>query len=294
MDVKQWVIIDTDIGGDIDDTWALGLMLKINKFDIKLITITGYDTYYQVQLVAKILTLANRIDIPIAYNMPQDCNRGPQDKWVNHFSLEEYKGIVYTSTLKPMKDLVIKSDNQIRLLSIGCKTNIAELLRNCDEALDKCVLYSMQSSFNESYPETNVRMDIQAARQVLAFDIEKHIIPTDVCGHTYLNDDLYKKLLSSRDVVTQLVIDNYKLWWEACDWNEKKQDPEVESSILYDPITVMYMLNEDNFLMEEAQLYIDPEGMSYINSRKGTMVKCVMDMTNEDQIKDEMVKLLLS
>jgi len=30
------VILDTDIGEDIDDTWALGLLLKCPEFDVKL------------------------------------------------------------------------------------------------------------------------------------------------------------------------------------------------------------------------------------------------------------------
>ncbi len=31
------VILDTDIGGDIDDTWALGLLLKSPELDLKLV-----------------------------------------------------------------------------------------------------------------------------------------------------------------------------------------------------------------------------------------------------------------
>ena len=31
------VILDTDIGDDIDDTWALGFLLRSPEFDVKLV-----------------------------------------------------------------------------------------------------------------------------------------------------------------------------------------------------------------------------------------------------------------
>ncbi|MFH1265900.1 MAG: twin-arginine translocation signal domain-containing protein, partial [Planctomycetota bacterium] len=40
------VILDTDIGGDIDDTWALVMLLKSPEFDVKLVTSdSGNDVY---------------------------------------------------------------------------------------------------------------------------------------------------------------------------------------------------------------------------------------------------------
>src|SRR5512133_913063 len=40
------VILDTDIGGDIDDTWALVLLLKSPELDCKLVTTCTGDTKY--------------------------------------------------------------------------------------------------------------------------------------------------------------------------------------------------------------------------------------------------------
>jgi len=44
------VILDTDIGIDIDDTWALGLLLKCPELDVKLITTTSEDSHEQYLL----------------------------------------------------------------------------------------------------------------------------------------------------------------------------------------------------------------------------------------------------
>ena len=37
MKAKIPVILDTDIGGDIDDTWALAMLLKSPELDLKLV-----------------------------------------------------------------------------------------------------------------------------------------------------------------------------------------------------------------------------------------------------------------
>ncbi len=34
------VILDTDIGADIDDTWALAILLRSSELDLKLVTTT--------------------------------------------------------------------------------------------------------------------------------------------------------------------------------------------------------------------------------------------------------------
>ena len=46
------VILDTDIGGDIDDTWALVMMLKSPELDVKLVTTDTGNTTYRAKVAA--------------------------------------------------------------------------------------------------------------------------------------------------------------------------------------------------------------------------------------------------
>lgn len=287
------VIVDTDIGGDIDDTWALIMLLKMPQYDIKLINITGYDTYYQMKLVAKILELAKRQDIPIAYNIPQDNDGGAQEKWVEDFDISAYKGTIYTSTLSIMKIMIEEAEEYINILSIGAKTNIAELVRNYPELLDKCILYSMQSDFEISEADANVRMDICACRQVVASTLKQYIVPHDVCGHTYLDGKLYQQIAESDDLMVKSLVENYHIWWENCDWNERKQNPNIESSILYDVIAILVMDNLDDFVWEEISLKIDYNGISKNDVTGSKNAICAWKIKNEEEIKEKIVDYLL-
>ena len=46
------VILDTDIGNDIDDTWALGQLLNSPELDLKLVLTSTGDTEYRARVAA--------------------------------------------------------------------------------------------------------------------------------------------------------------------------------------------------------------------------------------------------
>ena len=53
---KTPVILDTDIGDDIDDTWALGVLLKSPELDLKLVVTDYGKVNYRPRVVAKFLS----------------------------------------------------------------------------------------------------------------------------------------------------------------------------------------------------------------------------------------------
>ncbi|MEI6521697.1 MAG: nucleoside hydrolase, partial [bacterium] len=94
------IILDTDIGTDIDDSWALAMLLKSPEFDVKLVVSDTHNTEYRAKLIAKFLEVADRTDIPVGVGIKLDdvyesCSRYAQYDWVKDYSLKDYPGIVY-------------------------------------------------------------------------------------------------------------------------------------------------------------------------------------------------------
>ena len=48
------VILDTDIGGDIDDIWALAMLLKSPELDLRLVTTNTGNTEYRARVAARL------------------------------------------------------------------------------------------------------------------------------------------------------------------------------------------------------------------------------------------------
>ncbi|MBM4043175.1 MAG: hypothetical protein FJ290_32205, partial [Planctomycetes bacterium] len=76
------VILDTDIGGDIDDTWALALLLKCPELDLKMVVTDTGDTVYRAKIAAKLLEVAKRTDVQVAIGIKQKGHGKPQGPWV--------------------------------------------------------------------------------------------------------------------------------------------------------------------------------------------------------------------
>ena len=88
------VILSTDIGDDIDDTWALALLLKCPEVDVKLVIGDYGRKDYRARLLARFLEVAGRTDIPVGVGLDIEPKGGKerQGDWVKDYDLKSYPG----------------------------------------------------------------------------------------------------------------------------------------------------------------------------------------------------------
>ena len=60
---RRWVVLDTDIGGDDDDTWALALLLQSTEIDLRMVLTDSHNAEARAKIVAKTLEGAGRTNI---------------------------------------------------------------------------------------------------------------------------------------------------------------------------------------------------------------------------------------
>src|SRR5205085_10237916 len=63
---KSKIILDTDIGDDIDDAWAMGFVISYQGFAPLGITITHGNTPARAKIACKLLHITHRDDIPVS------------------------------------------------------------------------------------------------------------------------------------------------------------------------------------------------------------------------------------
>ncbi len=118
----EQVILDTDIGDDIDDVFALGIALT--SPEIKLIGITSAwgDTSLRSRMIDRILCETGRDDIPVYTGVPthrQDAAAFSQAPW-SRAGIEHQHGDAVTFLL----DQARSHPGKITLLAIAPLTNI--------------------------------------------------------------------------------------------------------------------------------------------------------------------------
>lgn len=138
------VIFDTDAGNDIDDLYALALILKLPQLNLLGVTTVSNDTQARARLVAKMLRLAGRADVPVYAGI-----RVPEAMRARGLTEANYKqrlthcdfvtvddpehGRQYGDAVTFMLNRLRQATRPITLIGTGTWSNIAEVLRRADE-----------------------------------------------------------------------------------------------------------------------------------------------------------------
>jgi inosine-uridine nucleoside N-ribohydrolase len=286
------VILDTDIGDDIDDTWALCMALGSPDIDLKLIVTAAYNTPLKTRLAAKILERAGRTDIPLGIGKQTKDTPINQEKWLGDYTLDQYKGTLYKDGVQALIDTIKAAKEPVTLCAIGPLTNLAEALKRDPSIAAKARLVLMFGSVRIGYggkatpdPEWNVVCDIPAAQAVFAAPWDITIAPLDTCGTLKLDGEDFARVVKSETKRARIVVENYD------QWVNRGQYAKDSSSILFDT-EAMYMTRSTDFLtMETLKLSVNDKGMT-IEDPKGRTVHCALGWKDQAGFKKALVEAL--
>ncbi len=271
------VILDTDIGDDIDDTWALTMLLKSPELDLKLVVGDNYKSIYRAKLIARLLTIAGRTDIPVGIGSGKREGDGRQSEWVKDYDLTSYRGKVHEDGVAAMMDLIEKSPRKVTLIAIGPVQNLAEMLHRKPQIADKVRFVGMHGSVRRGYggkpqidAEYNVKEDAKACQTVFSAGWDMVITPLDTCGLVQLKGDKYKTVTNSADPLTRALIENYRIWRREKATDPIRQD-EKESSTLFDTVAVYLAFSDTLTKIENLPILVDDQGFTRIDPAGKTM-----------------------
>jgi inosine-uridine nucleoside N-ribohydrolase len=286
------IILDTDIGDDIDDTWALAMALGRPEVDLKLIVTASDDTPSKTRLLAKILEHVGRTDIPIGTGKKNSDRPLNQAKWLGDYDIKNYAGVVHTDGIQAMIDFIKESKEEVTLLVIGPQTNIAEALARDPSIAKNARVVSMAGSVEIGYngkqgrdPEWNVFRDIVSARAVFAAPWKIILTPLDSCGTLILSGERYKRVAESKTPLAGVVMDNYR------DWTNRANYPADASSVLFDTVAVYLAWDTSLCEMNTVKLTIDDKGAT-VPDDTGRPVECAMGWKNRDGFEALLVEAL--
>jgi inosine-uridine nucleoside N-ribohydrolase len=289
------VIFDTDIGDDIDDTWALMMLLKSPQFDVKLITTTFGKAEYRGKLIAKMLTAVNRTDIPIGLGEGGRDGTANQQEWVKDYKLSDFPGKIYEDGVQAVIDTIQNSQQPITIISVGPCNTMAAVVDRQPDIVKKASFFGMDGSVYKGYnggkvsPEWNVKANVAAARKVLSApwnDIT--ITPLDTCGLVILSGERFATLKKSQDPFARTLLENYRIWA-----GKASLDQLDRSSVLYDTVAV-YLANPGEkplLTFETLSIAVTNDGFTKIDEA-GRKMSVATAWKNLDGYEDLLVKIL--
>jgi inosine-uridine nucleoside N-ribohydrolase len=304
------VIFDTDIGDDIDDTWALTLLLQSPEFDIKLVTTAVNNTAEKAKIVAKILQTADRTDIPVGIGIQQNKNNHRQRAWVKDYKLSSYPGTVYQDGVQAIIDTIMKSPKPITVVAVGPLPNIAAALEREPRIARKAKFVGMHGSIYKGYggssnisAEYNVKAYPKAAQKVFTAPWDITITPLDTCGIVHLTGDKYQKVLKANTTLSKTLIDNYRAWYKQGILNSKKDLGEEEvnkrvnqqinsrSTTLFDTVGIYLGMTTQLVKMEKLGITVTDDGYTKID-KNAKVLNCATEWKDLSAFEDFLVDRL--
>jgi inosine-uridine nucleoside N-ribohydrolase len=267
------VILDTDIGGDIDDTWALAMLLKHPALETKLVVGDTGDPAYRAALIAKFLDRAGRTDVPVGIG-PDEGRALPkrQTGWVGDYTAADYPGTVHEDGIQAIIDTIRQSPTPVTIVCIGPVPNIELVLQRAPDVVQNARFVGMHGSIrlghnNNPVPvaETNVVRNPQSLARVLEAPwLAKTITPLDTCGTVRLGGDNYQRLFEHMDdPILAALFENYRCW--ASVHEAVRINPNERSSVLFDTVAVHLAASHEFLNVEPMGVRVTDDGFTVLD-----------------------------
>jgi inosine-uridine nucleoside N-ribohydrolase len=238
---REKVILDTDIGDDIDDAFALALALRSPEMEILGVTTTFGDTETRAQLVDRMLGEVGRQDIPVAAGAAAHVDSVfTQRRYAEggHFARRPHPAAVDF-----LLGQIRRHPGEITLVAIGPLMNLGAAIDR-DAAtfrqLKRVVLmggsiyrgYGDVGYFPPHGPEAewNIENDIPSAQKLFASGVPLYVMPLD-STQLALDEVNRSMLFHSGTPLTDALTLLYHGWGQ-------------QTPTLFDVVTVAYIVDE--------------------------------------------------
>ena len=279
------IILDTDIGTDVDDALALAVLL--GSKDVDLIGIT--TVYGDVRLRSQIaMNLCSMVNSEIPTYMGEDKTISGREAWMSGSEGKNFKDLASfvpqaTSAVDFLVDAVVAQPKAIDVIAIGPLTNIARVIQS-NQNFEKKVkrVWIMGGDFTQSRVEHNFECDIDAARIVLESSVPITILDLPSSQKTIIG-------MHEIEQIRNAPVFGTLLYSEIMSWIEPRNQ---DWTIPHDPIAALALISPEFFdTSATGRVRIDPDGLSYWNESPNGNVVLVKPLHPESAVQ-KMIELI--
>jgi purine nucleosidase len=253
------IIVDTDIGDDVDDAFALALAVKSPELQILGVMTTFGDTETRAKLTDRFLGEVGLPEIPVlAGKASATKNPMTQRRYAEG---GRFTKAPHGDAVEFLLEQIRKYPGEITLIAIGPLMNVGAAIDKDAQTfreLKRVVL--MGGSIRRGYgdlgytapvppmPEWNILNDVASAQKLFAAGVPLFVMPLD---STQLKMDEVKRafLFSQGTAVTDQLAVLYHLWGQ-------------ETPTLFDPMTIAFVLRPDLCPVQGMHIRVDERGFT--------------------------------
>jgi purine nucleosidase len=248
------IVLDTDIGTDIDDAYALILAAVSPEVDLRAVTTVNYDVCLRARIAKALLKLIGRSKVAVSAGACRSLTPGETRGWGGH----EGRGINLTgihfcqepdfetapAVIASAAVHARQEGSSLILVTIGAMTNAALALERYPAEMKQLGrIVAMASNFKgfgmeNASGEHNVACDPDAVQRVLASGIQVTLIGLNVTRKTSLNLEQVDHIAAIGGPLADALVGMHRIWFEHIGQN---------SSPMHDALALVYAFRPDLF-----------------------------------------------
>lgn len=261
-----WILLDTDIGTDVDDAIALALLLASPELDLRAVTTVSGDVRLRARIAKKMLDLVGRSEVPVAAGVREPLLRQRSFLWAGHegeriVTDEERLMLAAEHGVDVLIDTVMRERPHV--VAIGPLTNLAVAIIK-EPAVVGAIphLTVMGGAFaisgDPSVPmvDYNLGSDPEAALVVLSAGIPTTLVPLDVTWKVRLTKAELDRLRGVESPLVRTLCDAMEAWWPVHQALFAGQGayPNDVVAFLHDPLTLASVFERSFLTVGERRL----------------------------------------
>lgn len=258
------VLLDTDIGDDIDDAWALSVCLSHPRINLLGVTTVYSDTVARAVLARWLIEVTSK-KVEVAAGESNPLNRSVTPHRPNQMAAipsEDEKRLKEGRTdgvaFFTEKAKAFEGDELV-LLTVGPLTNAAKILTEHPDAVAKITrIVSMVGTLLPDHlqPEYNAKVDAKATRIVFESGKPLTMIGLDVtlrCQLTKADLDFFTQ---SQKPLVQRLLAMTRVWQNY----HRRPDGFVPYPVLHDPLAALVVVEPELVTLTPMRIVVDDEG----------------------------------
>ncbi|WP_343247059.1 nucleoside hydrolase [Diplocloster hominis] len=248
---KKQIIIDTDIGDDVDDAFAIALALVSPEIELMGITTVFKNTYARAELALAVLEHYGRTDIPVyaGCGRPLKNQADTAEMPAQHRMIPVKKRDIQPGDAAEYIISQVRNYPELTVVGIGPLTNLAHAFLKAPEVMKRSRLVLMGGTYNRMYPEWNILCDPEAAKIVLESGADVIIAGLDVTTKLKLGREELAQIHGCSSDREVFLADLMNIWYERSG-----------AVVLHDPLVVLYMIQPDLLRLAPSNVCVELNG----------------------------------
>jgi purine nucleosidase len=261
------IVLDTDVGTNVDDAVAIGLVCASPELDLRAVTTVSGDTERRARIAARLLALGGLGHVPVAAGERDTRSRRATFRPLDQKSLDLVDDAATIASADAV-DVLIETARRERphLVAIGPLTNLAAAIDREPTIVEAIAHLTVMGGRLEPDPEApaeyNLGVDPEASLAVLSSRIPTTLVPLDVTEHVELTTGDVATLRAGGSALVQVLcdlVDAQAAARRASGRPHRMRDPDA-LAVLHDPLTVAVLQDRplDRSLVTWARMRLRP------------------------------------